>query len=191
MSAYDAIVIGGGHNGLVCAAYLARAHQRVCVLEQAQILGGCSTTESLLPDHPEFRFNRGAIDLAHIQGTPILDELELARHGLELIYHEPTWYFPFPDGTSVSFFRDLDRTCDSIAAFSPEDAESYRRFADMWRRALVLLAPLDEGPPPTVGKLAALAAVAGRNGDAFGTSAAELSAGRRAALVPVSRRCAR
>lgn len=167
MSAYDAIIIGGGHNGLVCAAYLARAQQSVCVLEQAQVLGGCSTTESLLSDHPEFRFNRGAIDLAHIQGTPILDELELARHGLKLIYHDPMWYFPFPDGTSVSFFRDIDRTCDSIAAFSPEDAESYRRFAGMWQRALVLLAALDEGPPPSVGKLAGLAAMAGRDGDAL------------------------
>jgi beta-carotene ketolase (CrtO type) len=167
VSTYDAIVIGGGHNGLVCAAYLARADWRVCVLEQAEVLGGCSTTESLLPDHPGFRFNRGAIDLAHIQGTPALDELELAQHGLKLIYHEPMWYFPFPDGTAVSFFRDIDATCDSIAAISAEDAESYRRFADMWRRALVLLAPLDEGPPPTVGKLAALAALAGRDSDAL------------------------
>ena len=88
------------------------------MLEQAQVLGGCSTTESLLPDRPGFRFNRGAIDLAHIQGTGILDELELARHGLKLIYHEPMWYFPSPDGTSVSFFRDIDRTYDSIAANS-------------------------------------------------------------------------
>jgi beta-carotene ketolase (CrtO type) len=167
VSDYDAIVIGGGHNGLVCAAYLARAQRRVCVLEQAQVLGGCSTTESLLADHPGFRFNRGAIDLAHIQGTPILDELELERHGLKLIYHEPMWYFVFPDGTSVSFFRDINRTCESIGAFSAEDAESYRRFADMWQRALVLLAPLDEGPAPSVGKLAALAAVAGRDGDAL------------------------
>lgn len=167
MSSFDAIVIGGGHNGLVCAAYLARANRRVCVLEQAEVLGGCSTTESLLPEKPGFRFNRGAIDLAHIQGTPILEELELARHGLKLIYHDPTWYFPFLDGTSVSFFRDIDATCDSIATFSPEDAESYRRFADMWRRALVLLEPLDAGPPPAVGKLAALAALAGRDGDAL------------------------
>jgi beta-carotene ketolase (CrtO type) len=65
VSAYDAIVIGAGHNGLVCAAYLARAERRVRVLERAQVLGGCSTTESLLPDHPQFRFNRGAIDLAY------------------------------------------------------------------------------------------------------------------------------
>jgi beta-carotene ketolase (CrtO type) len=167
VGAYDAIVIGGGHNGLVCAAYLARAGKMVCVLEKAPLLGGCATTESLLPDQPEFRFNRGAIDLINIQGTPILEDLALERHGLKLIYHDPLWYFPFPDGTAISFYRDVDRTCSSIATVSPEDAEAYGRFHQMWESLLTLMAPFDFGPPPSLAQLGSLADAAGEGADSL------------------------
>ncbi len=165
MSRYDAVVIGAGHNGLVCATYLAKAGMKVLVLEQASVLGGCSTTEQVLPDHPEFRFNRGAIDLGHIQATPVLEELELERHGLKLIEHEPGWYFPFPDGSAISFYRDLDRTCESIAAVSEADAEAYRRFTALWSGMLDLMGPIDLGASPYVSRLAGLMGMTGRRGD--------------------------
>ena len=167
MSRYDVVVVGAGHNGLVCAAYLALAGRRVCVFEKAGVLGGCATTESLLPEHPEYRFNRGAIDLINIQGTPILDELSLASHGLKLIHHDPLWYFPFPDGSAISFYRDIDRTCASIAKVSEVDAEEYRRFNDMWEGIMTLMAPFDYGPAPSLAQLGSLATAAGEDGDAL------------------------
>jgi len=167
VSRYDAVVIGAGHNGLVCAAYLARAGRRVCVLEKAGVLGGCATTESLVDGHPEYRFNRGAIDLINIQGTPILDDLDLASHGLKLIYHDPLWYFPFRDGSAITFYRDVDRTCESIARVSKEDAEGYRRFNDMWDGIMALMAPFDYGPAPSLAQLGALASAAAEDGDAL------------------------
>jgi len=165
MERYDAIIIGGGHNGLVCGAYLARAGKKVCVLEKADVLGGCATTESLFPSRPEFRSNRGAIDLINIQGTPILNDLELAKYGLELIYHDPLWYFPFPDGSAITAYKDMDRTVESIASISPEDAESYRQFNAMWESILTLMSPFDYTPPPSFAELGSMVANSGQNAD--------------------------
>jgi phytoene dehydrogenase-like protein len=82
MPGFDSIIIGGGHNGLTCGAYLAQRGLRVLVLERRDVLGGCCTTEEI-PGCPGFRVSRGGVDHQHICAGPVPQELELAKHGLE------------------------------------------------------------------------------------------------------------
>ncbi|MFM7711582.1 MAG: FAD-dependent oxidoreductase, partial [Microcystis sp.] len=83
MESYDVILIGAGHNGLVCAAYLLKAGYRVLLLEQRSVPGGAATTEAVIPDlAPDFKFNLCAIDHEFIFLGPVIEELELKRHGL-------------------------------------------------------------------------------------------------------------
>lgn len=135
---FDVIIIGGGHNGLVCAAYLARAGKSVALVEARSILGGFTTTESPFSNHPEVRMPMAAMDLATANMPPsIIDDLDLRSHGLKLIDVDPFYSYVAPDGTSLIFWRDVDRTCGEIQRISPADAVAYRAFmADMaafWR----------------------------------------------------------
>lgn len=147
----DVIVIGGGHNGLVCGGYLARAGEQVVVLERAGVLGGCATSEELIPG---FTFNRGGIEHINIHGTTILQDLELERFGLEYIWHDPLYAFLFPDGESLIIYRDVQRTAQEIARFSARDAAAYPEYIEMWRQILELLAPFDFIPPPPFSEMA-------------------------------------
>lgn len=128
----DVLVVGGGHNGLTCAGYLARAGLSVAVLERREIVGGCATTEELVEGAPGFRFNGGATELLGFTGQPVYRDLELQRHGLEVIESDPLYVMPFPNGKHIFIHRSVDATVDSIAAVSPEDAEAYRRYHRFW-----------------------------------------------------------
>ena len=124
---WDIVVAGGGHNSLVAAAYLAKAGFRVAVLEARPVIGGDTTTEELtLPG-----FLHDSCSTAHnlIQASPTIrnNELGLADYGLEYLFPDPVVHVPFPDGSSLTQWRDLDRTCDEFAKFSPSDADAYRR----------------------------------------------------------------
>jgi phytoene dehydrogenase-like protein len=122
---YDVVVAGGGHNSLIAAAYLAKAGNRVCVLDARHILGGDTATEELtLPG-----FKHDTCSTAHnlIQANPALAELELERYGLEYIQPDPVVHIPFPDGTWLTMWRDLDRTCEEFAKFSRRDADAFRK----------------------------------------------------------------
>jgi phytoene dehydrogenase-like protein len=124
---FDIIVAGGGHNSLVCAAYMARAGMHVLILEARPVLGGNTITEELtLPG-----FHHDSCSSAHalIQSSPTLrnDELGLSRYGLEYLKPDPVVIIPFDDGSSLTMWRDLDRTADEFARFSKRDAEAYRR----------------------------------------------------------------
>ena len=120
---YDTIIVGAGHNGLVCACYLARAGQRGLVCDRRTRPGGAVNSEELFPGYTLDTCSTFHV-LIHL--TPIVRELALARFGLRYMRHDPWAYAPFPDGRSLTFYRDLDRTCDSIAAWSQRDAAAYR-----------------------------------------------------------------
>ncbi len=155
MSDFDYIIIGGGHNGLVCAAYLARAGQRVAVLERYAILGGYITTEEI-PAAPGYRLNIGAMEHISIFDTPILSDLELEKYGLEYLFREPLYLFPFPDGSDLPVYRSIERTAAEIARFSAHDAAAYRPFMEFSAAFLGILGAVSFGPPPTFGELAGM-----------------------------------
>ena len=150
MSTVDFVVVGAGHNALVCAAYLAKAGHTVHVVERRPIVGGAVVTEEIVPG---FRFDLGGSAHILINHTPIVADLELAQHGLEYIDLDPLFFAPFPDGSHITIWRDVEKTCESIAAVSPEDALAYRAFVDKW-------APVAEAfveaflHPPTVKQVA-------------------------------------
>lgn len=125
----DVLVIGAGHNALVCAGYLAKAGYRVIVMERRHTVGGAVVTEEIIPG---FKFDLGGSAHILINHTPIVKELELAKYGLDYIDLDPLFFAPFPDGTHITIWKDVDRTCESIAAVCPADADAYRKFIDKW-----------------------------------------------------------
>jgi phytoene dehydrogenase-like protein len=145
---YDVIVVGGGHNGLIAAAYVARAGLRVAVLERCAQLGGASATVELLPGH---RVDVGASTHLVFRQTGIAEELGLAEHGLRYLEADPMFVALCPDGSAIHFWRDLDRTCESIARLSPVDAEAYRRFVTTWAPVAPFFLDLFSSAPSITG----------------------------------------
>jgi phytoene dehydrogenase-like protein len=140
----DAVIVGAGHNGLVAAAYLARAGLSVEVFERREIVGGACVTEELWPG---VRASPGAYTLSLLRGR-IIEELDLASHGLEVFPHEPYLFAPLPDGRKVVTWSDRRRTREQIGAdWSPADAEGYLEFCRRWTAAADRARPLMLEPP--------------------------------------------
>jgi beta-carotene ketolase (CrtO type) len=151
MESYDVIVIGAGHNGLVCAAYLLKAGYRVLLLEKRPVPGGAATTEAVMPDQaPGFQFNLCAIDHELIHLGPVVQELELTKYGLEYLFCDPVVFCPHPSGQSFLAHRSLEQTCAEIERYSPRDARKYREFIEYWQRVVSALAPMFNAPPKSL-----------------------------------------
>jgi phytoene dehydrogenase-like protein len=148
---YDAIVIGGGHNGLVAAGYLARGGKRVLVLERHHSVGGAAVTEEI---HPGFRVSVASYCVSLLR-PEIMRDLRLADYGLSIYTTSPSSFKPLPDGRSLFFFHDDDeRTKAEIARFSERDAEGYERWNAFWDRVCDVLEPMLLAPPPSYAAIA-------------------------------------
>lgn len=154
---YDVVVAGSGHNGLVAAAYLAKAGLNVCVVERLPYVGGGVITREL--NAPGFKFNYCAILHGVIQLNPFIKDDELgimSNYDFSYIYPEANTGCIFDDDTSLVFYRDVDKTCESIARFSEKDAESYRRFHDWSINILDMMGPGFSTAPPSYGQMASM-----------------------------------
>jgi len=143
----DAIVVGGGHNALTAAAYLARAGLAVHVLERRPILGGACVTEEVWPGH---RVSRASYVVSMLQPKVVAD-LRLREHGYEPIPLDPAFATMATDGRPIFFFGDAARTRESIAPHSRRDAQRYPAFEELLARMAGFLRPLLLRPPPALG----------------------------------------
>jgi len=135
---YDCVVIGGGHNGLVTAAYLAKAGKSVCVLERRHILGGCACTEEIWPG---YRVSTAAYVISLFL-PEITRDLRLKQYGLEVLPRNPSSFTPLLDGRSLTLGPDMVASQREIAKFSRRDAEAYPKYNALLERVAKVLEPL-------------------------------------------------
>ncbi|MFB3737819.1 MAG: phytoene desaturase family protein [Candidatus Velamenicoccus archaeovorus] len=146
---YDAIVVGGGHNGLVAAAYLARAGARVVVCEARHKTGGAAATDQPWPEHPEFKVTTLSYVMSLMPDT-IIRDLRLERHGYR-VHPVGPYVVPFPDGRVMVEYDDPGRNREEFARFSKADADALERW-EAWMSGLAaVLGPLLMSTPPRLG----------------------------------------
>src|SRR4051812_13629808 len=147
---YDAIVVGGGHNGLGSAAYLARSGARTVVLEARQKTGGAATTEAPWPDAPDHKVTRLSYVMSLFPPS-VASELQLEKHGYK-VYPMGPYYQAFPEGGSIKIFADdAKRNHDEISKWSKKDADAMVKW-DAWMAGLAdVLGPLLLTVPPKLG----------------------------------------
>ena len=151
-NAYDAIVVGGGHNGLVAAAYLARAGARTVCLEARPKTGGAADTSAPFPDHPDIKVTTYSYVMS-LMPPRILADLSLERHGYKVFPMGP-YYQAFPDGRSILLYADdAKKNHDSVSTFSKRDADTMPTW-DAWLAGVAdVLGPMLMSIPPKVGSM--------------------------------------
>src|SRR6202167_3019205 len=160
---FDAIIAGGGHNGLVTAAYLARAGRKVLVLAARELVGGCPVTRQ---GWPRYRVCSASY-LASVLQEKVVRDLELARFGYRVDAKDPAFFSPSPDGRYFFMWQDRKRTLAEIAKFSTRDAAAYPKYEDHLERlaqvaeSLLLTTP-PNFPPAGIGDYIEYLKLAGR-----------------------------
>ena len=135
---FHAIVVGGGHNGLVTAAYLAGAGRRVLVLEARELVGGCAVTEEVWPG---YRVSTASY-LSSLMQQKVIDDLELHKYGYVVDAKDPAFFSPFPDDRYLFMWQDRAKTLAEIAKFSKRDAEAYPKYEAYLERLAVVVESL-------------------------------------------------
>jgi phytoene dehydrogenase-like protein len=144
---YNAIVIGGGHNGLTAAAYLAGAGLSTLVLERRDVIGGCCVTEEIAPG---CRASTTSY-IASMLRPEVIRDLELASFGLRMIPCDPNIQVPFADGRLIRWWSDMDRTVEGLKQFSAKDAATFVRIDAELKKQARYLQPFFLEPPPKLG----------------------------------------
>ena len=143
---YDAIVVGGGHNGLVTACYLARAKWRVLVLERRYLVGGACVTEEVFPG---FKVSTAAY-VNSLFRPEIIRDLRLSEYGFEAIERNPASFSPFEDGRYLMLGRGIAQDAEEIGKFSKRDAENFPRYEAMLERVASVVEPTLTQIPPNI-----------------------------------------
>ena len=135
---FDCVVIGGGHNGLIAAAYLARAGKNVCVLERRPMLGGCSVTEELWPGYKVST----ASYVVSLLLPEIIDDLKLKQYGLTILPRQPSSFTPMRDGRHLMLGADEKQNHLQISKFSREDADAFLKYEQLLEQVAIHLEPM-------------------------------------------------
>jgi phytoene dehydrogenase-like protein len=148
LTPYDAVVIGAGHNGLICAAYLARNGLKVLVLESQEEIGGAARTFELWPGIKVSRYSY----MVSLLQSKIINDLDLGRHGYRLLPND-SLFTPFENGSHLMWWNDVGRTASEIARFSAADAKVYPEFDRQLRKVGSAFRRLLWLTPPTLAPL--------------------------------------